>query len=218
MTQEKKHNLFKKYLNFGLGLLYLLFVSLDFFPPADTSVIKYCFVWGCIAYVLIIKDDSLYPSDWSYVIRALFLTTIADFILLFTSQFVYGISIFCFVQLCYIRRLIDKKIFTYYCLCLLGLILILWVGGSLSPLIFAALIYAVLIFSHLIATFFTHAPVKKRLLQVGIICFIICDISVALYNRFPSYSPIYLYASLTMWTFYAPALYCISHSIIEKAA
>lgn len=216
MTDTKKHERLKKLIDLWLLILYALFIFLDFFTVIDTSIIKYSFVWACIGYILITKEDSLHINDWKFVLYGFFLIAIADFFLLFTNYFLLGIYLFCLVQLCYLRRLNTKKQYNLILVVIAILSLFIWTQFLVSHLTFAAILYALLLLGHFLSTFWTKKPVKKHLLQIGMIGFVICDISVALYNRLPSYDPLYLLSSLTMWTFYAPALYCISHSVLEK--
>ena len=86
--------------------IYLAFLSLDVFFPEfwGSSLLKYVGIFLCSIYAY-----QKYHND-SMLILALFLTFLADTILVWTTWEIVGVYVFCFAQLMHLLRLSKAKL------------------------------------------------------------------------------------------------------------
>ena len=202
---------FHLFLLVGIGVLYVWFLSLDVFAlprSLPSRYLKYASVVFCFLLAGSFHFSSANKKDSKYVVIALFFTLIADVFLLFTTQRLTGVLVFCFVQLVYLKRY-DNRFF----LTGLGLVSVsnlVYIFSGFSALHVAAGLYAVLIVLCFSATFFgvaarAFSAFRLRCVRSAMVLFILCDVHVALYNYIGSTSPYYRVVTVAMWLFYLPS-------------
>lgn len=182
-------------LNICLGLI---FIYLDIFNY-DSNIVKYFTIINNFIYLIINQVNK------KAILASLF-TVIADYFLLFTNYYVFGISCFIIVQYCYMELLDYKTTNFFY-------ILILF---PLNPLIITTTIYVILSISNLITSFklINHSKHHKYLF-LTILFLLICDIFVSLTNiniqTFACFNKI-------IWIFYLPSqlFFVYSQIVLEK--
>lgn len=209
-----------KSLTFLSIFLYLLFLTLDFISTFNTSFIKYLFLLSCLAYTFFSRTLAQDYWDWQLLMYGLMCTACADIFLLFTSFFSIGIGFFCATQLFYLKRLLTSSHFQYLLtiwivFCFLSLSFFSFYPVTITEIL--AICYALLLLSGTVATFITHAPVHKHILQLAMCLFILCDLNVALFNSLPRTSSLYHFTSIAMWFFYAPSQFLLSRSFLKKS-
>lgn len=177
------------------SILYAAFLIIDlFYSFAElSSMLKFTIVLHCF----------LFSSSFK---KPLFMTIIADFLLLFTSQIFLGVAIFSFAHIFYFQKNMEfvhdyfksKKIFFFiFCFCMFGTALLFF------PELLVYLLYAVCFCLNVFAAVCASkkAPSKKQtLFLIGLFLFIACDVNVVIYNL--TYNPISCYL---IWLFYAPS-------------
>lgn len=98
----------------SLGILYLVFLALDFFggPVIVSSIIKFISIVLCL--VLTVVRTICYQAIVDRILLniAFLFTVIADVFLLFTTEFQYGVIAFCIVQLIYFYRMFSLSRYT----------------------------------------------------------------------------------------------------------
>lgn len=201
-----------------LVIIYTGFMAIDLFSPVlayASSVLKYIGMLLVMALAVVISKSDR-AQDGGLVIAALCFTLAADFFLLFTPYYTVGVAIFCGAQLCYVYRY-QKRVFIPC--------MVLAAGAGAAAVYFAlsgnALVclgvmsgaYALLIFTAAIGAWKSKLPrVNKLLACVGMVCFVLCDMNVAIINTL-RWHPIYRYAVLLIWFFYLPSQMLIALSI-----
>lgn len=100
-------NIISKGIVCSLGILYLVFLALDFFegPVIVASIIKFTSILLCLILTLVRTICYQATADRVLLNVAFAFTVIADVFLLFTSVFEYGVIAFCIVQLIYFYRM-----------------------------------------------------------------------------------------------------------------
>jgi hypothetical protein len=133
---------------------------------------------------------------------ALFLTLLCDFFLLFTDHTLFGVSLFCVVQLVYSYLLSSKKSkATRYCYLILAALPFMYFYIFRGPLVY--LFYASILFSNLVII------IKNRQFKLifAFCLFALCDLNVAAYNLTHN-----LFSLNLIWVFYTPSQLLISLS------
>ena len=199
--------------------LYLSFLTIDIYTIHNStfsSILKYISILLCFILSLLFYQKSTNRKDSRLVCLALLCTLAADVFLLFGLNQIFGVFLFCIVQLIYLRRFsprnfkigayISASIFLFLSICKI-------ISFSLPTLYIIAGLYAYLIIACTISTFFTPLPKFNRTcVQVGMILFMLCDLNVALFNTLPSNSGYYHIAAFSMWLFYLPSQLLLSIS------
>ena len=100
-------NMISKGIVCSLGILYLVFLLLDFFggPVIVSSIIKFISIISCLVVTVVRTLCYQATADRILLNVALLFTVIADVFLLFTTKFEYGVIAFCIVQLIYFYRM-----------------------------------------------------------------------------------------------------------------
>lgn len=205
--------------------IYILFIIIEMiFNKYNITVItvwlKFISVILCLHLASNGKKNSISKKDCRTVVLALIFTAISDFTLLFTQNITVGIFIFCIAHILYIYRYRPKiaKIFTAIYLGTLIACAFLYVTGiNLSYMFFAGCIYAILLITASVSAFFSNLPRhNKKLACTGMVLFVLCDISVLIFNAFIN-TRLYKYSVYAMWIFYLPAQLLIAHSVYKKA-
>ena len=192
--------------------LYLSFLTIDIYIIHNntlSSILKYISILLCFILSLLFYHKSTNKEDSRLVCLGLLFTLAADVFLLFGFHQIFGVFLFCIVQLIYLRRFsprnfkigacISTSVFSF-------LIISIALSFSLPALYIIAGLYAYLIISCTISAF--SAPLSgfnRTCVQIGMILFLFCDLNVALFNTLPRNSGYYHIAAFSMWLFYLPS-------------
>ena len=185
----------KKIFIFVESILYLTFICFDIFTYQKTIYIKYLGIVLCFAYCLINNKGILKLSSLFTLVADYFLLVIDDY-------YEIGVSVFIIVQIffCIYLSKIDKVNFIKFLLfrfLILIVAIILFINNVLHLLYALVLVY----FSNLIISFIESLFTTNKLLKIGLLLFICCDICVGLFNLRIAYD----FASMFMWIFYLPS-------------
>ena len=193
----------KKKLFIGIeAIIYFSFIFLDLYGR-NSIYLKYLGIIICFVYALINKKF--------YISIALFFTVIADyFLLVIDSHYILGVISFIFVQIVYFLYLKKNNCDLFIKIRILIIIIIVLV----SLLFKIDILYCLTLcyFSVLVINCISSYTNKNlRIFSIGLTLFILCDISVGLFNILPS-GTLYTIVSFLMWIFYLPSQVLISLS------
>ncbi len=210
------------------ALLYIAFMLCDIFlnKAELSSTLKFtsivlCFIVTVVFLILNPKNKDCFILSFAFLF-----TVIADVFLLFTDQFLFGVLSFCIVQMIYLYRIhnIAPKLNKYHLWLRLVVTFVTLLIMNLFPievdfLICVTVFYFINFVSNLVLLGFLHrkkhqylnCPVHLTRFFVGMILFILCDVSVGFYNlsyyvnlNYNAYETVVLIASYGMWGFYLP--------------
>ena len=201
------------------GLVYATFLVLDIFWPTyqGVSVLKYAGIFLCLAY-------AHHRSNHDTLLTlALFMTFLADTILIWTTQFVFGIFVFCFAHFFHIIRFTktSPRFLIFYYLIIVSVFLFILLQ-DVPPIYAIAFVYAISLTTNVILSIrlkYHHRKSPAALFAcIGFILFLLCDICVGFQflsgeGVFPQ--AIYAPATYLVWLFYYPSQIFISNSSIE---
>lgn len=209
----------RKFLNFhfiSLLLLWLSFTYIDIFMPEAYKTadrLKFSGILFCLLWVLLHKN-SAEKKDWQLLSLGLAITVFCDYQLLFTKGYTLPLLVFASAHCIYCQRLIPnrKKLFiTLYCVGILAFFVLTSLKNFDAELL-AGIFYTAFLLSDWLSTFFTRHP-HRRLLIVGMTCFVACDFFVLLSNL---NDPMIRRAAIPfMWFFYLPAQYLLTQTVIR---
>lgn len=191
---------------------YLCFLLADLlFAGAGvfSVVLKYIAILLCVAMAISLHRLSWNRRDSALLIAALSLTCIADLFLLILGRPVPGLLAFCAVHVVYIRRY-RPALFPPAAIIVLLLAPASLAAGVLIPgfpaqTVLAGL-YGLLILTVTVCSFWALLPrPNRRLVCIGMVLFLLCDIHVALFNSLSMGNPYFPFAAFLMWFFYLPA-------------
>jgi uncharacterized membrane protein YhhN len=204
-----------------LVVLYIAFIYLDIVSECLLlcKVLKYAADAVCFLIAVLTYRYSFRRDDAGLLILALFFTLIADALFLFAYAFTSGIVCFYFVHLCYIRRYKKKSFIRNFVLALavIAFCTVGFIAGLKLPYVpLLGVVYAVLIVTATGLAFRSNLPqVNKRLAEVGMILFLLCDTNVALSffaSKFGQFNQI---ISTLVWVFYTPSQLFLSLSAVD---
>ncbi len=180
---------------------YLVF-DLNNINSAASSILKWSSI--CICYFIIEGSNTTIKI-------AMFLTVIADFLLVGTQHFELGILIFLFVQLQYYRHIMSLEYYPIDHLALmtiLGGILSLLVNFIIAPInlqVFLAMTYLSTLVTNIILCYKkSYESQNYKILFIALILVVLCDIHVGVTNIFNS-GIWYTFGTIAMWLFYLPS-------------
>ncbi len=196
--------------------IYLAFLTLDIFFPGfwGTSVLKYVGIFLCTIYAY-----QKYHND-NMLILALFLTFLADTILVWTPWEIAGVYVFCFAQLMHLLRLSKAKpeIIGAYAAAL-GLFAAFSIISGLNPLYAICTVYGLELICNLVLANRRYRKNPKdfraRCALYGFAAFIACDLCVALRHlTLDGFLPIEILplVAFLIWVFYYPSQVLIANS------
>jgi hypothetical protein len=184
-----------------------------------SSILKFASIILCLVIATTIRKSPSNLRDANLQVIIFFWTLAADFFLLFTSQFVVGITIFCGAHLTAIlryRRKLFRPALIFFFVAWLVWFAFSYARTSQTPfgaIYFVSIIYAILIITSTVTAFISDQPKKNRWLSsTGMILFLLCDLNVALANVLPEGNAIWFMAEILMWAFYLPAQTLLSLS------
>jgi len=219
-------------------VLYISFLFLDIQGGnyVLSNYIKFTVVALCLLYVFIYGYKN-FDSQLLFLRLALIFTLISDIqlLLLDNYNYFYGVLTFILAQEFHgirISILDNSKVryikdFTvrllYQSLTELAICLLLWVANvQINGLLAASVFYFICMLTNTVRSLKLTVRNKERkdirLLAIGMVLFLLCDINVGLFNLSaflpvgPVYDKIYALSSILMWTFYAPSQVFISLS------
>lgn len=219
-------------------VLYISFLFLDIQGGnyVLSNYIKFTVVALCLLYVFIYGYKN-FDSQLLFLRLALIFTLISDIqlLLLDNYNYFYGVLTFILAQEFHgirISILDNSKVryikdFTvrllYQSLTELAICLLLWVANvQINGLLAASVFYFICMLTNTVRSLKLTVRNKERkdirLLAIGMVLFLLCDINVGLFNLSaflpvgPVYDKIYALSSILMWIFYAPSQVFISLS------
>jgi len=202
------------------GSIYVSFLSLDILFPSSSgsSIIKYTGIFLCLiyAYQRSRKDHLL--------ILALLFTLLADTILVWTNQFVFGIFVFCFAHFFHMTRFAKtspKFLLMFY---LIVVSIFLFATLHDIPAVYAiAFVYAMSLLTNVFLSIRWYRHDRKNphafAAAIGFILFLLCDTSVAIqhFSDQGVFTPfLFPIATYLVWLFYYPSQVLISNSSTLK--
>ena len=184
------------------SIIYLTFIIFDLFH-INSIYLKYLGIFLCFLFAFLNKKK--------YISNALLFTLIADYFLLIKDEhYLIGVSSFLLVQTIYFFYLKNNncELFKKVRVLIYALILTFSIIFKLDVLYFLVLIYFSTLVLNTVSSFTSR---DLRIFSIGLTLFILCDVSVGLFNILP-YGRVYLIVSLLMWVFYLPSQVLISLS------
>jgi len=195
----------------ALAVIYAVMVCLNtnFAFSLINRTFKYAGVSVCFLTAVAAYKVSFNRDDAKLLVWALLFTLVSDALLLFASAPELGVLSFLIVHLLYIRRY-KKKSFKR------NLILALaaasfsaagfWASFSFPYILLLGAVYAVFIFTSTILAFRSNLPpINKRLAEIGMVLFLLCDLNVAISFLAQSGSLVQWIAGNLEWIFYIPS-------------
>lgn len=201
VAKFKQHNPKPSYWQKAIYLLlaiYLIFLGLDLFVPGSgtvSSALKWLSIWLIFlaqAYAFVFDKR----AGWEWALAA-GLTVLADYFLLFTIRWSWGIAFYILAQFCRLYQQ-NKRTASRLAICLLvaGIVLSRFFVAFIS----LGVIYAVLLIANSILAFES----KQMKLIWAYVLFILCDLSVLGMN-FSPWSWLQGLTAWTCWLFYLPS-------------
>ena len=200
--------------------IYVGFLTLDIFFPDywGSALLKYTGVFLCVVYAY-----KKYRND-TKLILALFLTLLADTVLVWTDMTVLGVFIFCFAQFMHFLRLtrLSKKHLGAFTLVISLLTIVSAFHGDRIIYSLAALYGGLLISNLAMSASRFHEDrqnICARCAFYGFIAFICCDFCVGLrYVMLDGAVPadILPVVAVLVWAFYYPSQVLLANSSLHK--
>ncbi|BBF43190.1 hypothetical protein lbkm_1877 [Lachnospiraceae bacterium KM106-2] len=206
------------------GIIYVLFLFLDLTGKrADLSEwLKYSGILLCFFYLLAIKRVQSDHHELCCARLGMAGTLLADYCLLLHDYETIGVLCFIMVQSIYLYRFYTGKAFGIeLCKNILAAIGVICLFYFVRIPIDFLLVITVVYFLSLVHNV-VIAIRKSRILGMGMVLFLLCDLNVGLYN-IRSYvetsgliNELVTMSSHLMWAFYLPSQVLISLSMEEK--
>ena len=200
--------------------IYVGFLTLDIFFPGywGSALLKYTGVFLCVVYAY-----KKYRND-TKLILALFLTLLADTVLVWTDMTVLGVFIFCFAQFMHFLRLtrLNKKHLGAFTLIISLLTIVSAFRGDEIIYSLAALYGGLLISNIAMSTSRFREDrqnICARCAFYGFIAFLGCDLCVGLrYVMLDGAMPadILPIIAVLVWAFYYPSQVLLANSSLHK--
>ena len=200
--------------------IYVGFLTLDIFFPGywGSALLKYTGVFLCVVYAY-----KKYRND-TKLILALFLTLLADTVLVWTDMTVLGVFIFCFAQFMHFLRLtrLNKKHLGAFTLVISLLTIVSAFRGDEIIYSLAALYGGLLISNIAMSTSRFREDrqnICARCAFYGFIAFLGCDLCVGLrYVMLDGAMPadILPIIAVLVWAFYYPSQVLLANSSLHK--
>lgn len=200
--------------------IYIGFLTLDIFFPNywGSALLKYTGIFLCVVYAY-----KKYRND-TKLILALFLTLLADTVLVWTDMTVLGVFIFCFAQFMHFLRLtrLSKKHLGAFTLVISLLTIVSAFHGDRIIYSLATLYGGLLISNLAMSASRFHEDrqnICARCAFYGFIAFICCDFCVGLrYVMLDGAVPadILPVVAVLVWAFYYPSQVLLANSSLYK--
>ena len=191
-------------------IIYLYFLAGDLFG-FDTSLIKYAGIVLCFVRAVYKKNR--------IIALAFGLTLISDFFLLILNRYyVVGVCVFILIQMTYLYFLYREECNLYFILRGLMLaagLLLLITNKQINVLYAVTLFYFINLLGNTLSSF---SNPKLRMMSLGFVLFVCCDICVGLNNLLQP-DVLHRIVNFSMWFFYLPSqvLICLgSEKVLKK--
>lgn len=197
------------------SIIYVSFLILDIIFPNSLPVtlLKITGIIFCVIYSYI-----KFPKD-KFLTAALLLTLFADIILATNNVSVFGVTIFCFVQLAHIFRLSSYKVHTFIIVLIAdAFVYLVSVFNDANPLYALVGIYGLGMFMNIFLSgkwYFFRRSQASLAAFLGFLLFLACDLCVAVsfVSNIGAIPPFWQgLMSYAAWAFYYPAQILISNS------
>lgn len=228
MKLKNNKSIILKLLLIIILLLYFAFLYMDIFSIksiVSSNKLKFLSMILVLFICFIIGKNSISSKDTMLLQIGVFITVIADvFLLLFNKHYILGIGLFCIVQILYFIRYSSnnpKVILRNFSIIFITLFFIYTIVNQLLVkidfLVLISFYYAIclLLSSYRAISLYNkknYSRLNINLIALGMILFLLCDISVALYNitkfiHISNQSTTLLsnISSVSMWMFYLPS-------------
>lgn len=171
--------------------------------------INFYFVVACLCCAAFSFFFCTSKKDWVWLNAGLLFTVISDYFLVLYDMHLPGVAVFCFTHYCYAMRVMNVSLKVA---ARVFFVLLLWVVVlfSTSALYVLAGTYAVLFVASLWLNYRHRNKPNGKIILVGLILFMLCDINVLLYNV-PGNFP---FAQSLIWVFYLPSQMLLAVSAI----
>jgi len=183
------------------------------------DLIKFTAVIICFCIAATGGRNVLNKRDSRFLLTAMLLTVFADFFLLVVYIYPVGILFFCAVQTCYNVRFGGTRVIKVLLLTLILPVAFFAVHGDI--LVTFSLLYAqlfVLSYWRMLVALRkkTYPAPNNLLIFLGMTAFVLCDISVAIWNLggmgIITNPSVVGFAGDAIWLFYAPSQVCLALS------
>ena len=201
-------------------ILYIWFMYMDIYDiqsSISSDGLKFLSMILVFIVSLLTRDDALSYKDLHLLQIGLFTTLIADLILLILdSHYVLGIFLFSIVQMLYSFRYEFRNLkltIRNFIIIFLGLSIAYFILNrlviDLDFIWIMGIFYAYCLLNSVAKAFKAYRykiypKPNRHMVLIGMILFLLCDISVAMYNVFNE-GLLYNISSISMWLFYLPS-------------
>ena len=235
MKSKNSKSMILKFLLAIILFLYFAFLCIDIFgikSLVSSNKIKFLSMILVLFICLIIGKNSISRRDAFLLKLGISITLIADILLLLLNiHYIWGIGLFCIVQILYFIRYSGsdpKIIIRNFSIIFITLFFIYTIVNlyivKIDSLVLIAFYYAICLLSSTYRALSLYknqkySQVNIKMISVGMILFLLCDINVALYNIIGLVAISSKYINLlknlsyvSMWLFYLPSQVLLSLS------
>ncbi|MCL2754076.1 MAG: lysoplasmalogenase family protein [Defluviitaleaceae bacterium] len=188
----------------------------------ERDIIKLTVVVICFIIAFMGKKSAINRKDHFLLVLALLATVAADYFLLIPRNYVIGVAVFCFAHIFYVLRFGGAKSWRLLPLALPLPVILLFLNHDILIVVASAyLSLFMLSYSTMIhaVRHKKYPPINNILIFAGMTLFVLCDISVVIFNAgmhgFYNNLAIETFAEHIIWLFYAPAQICLAISARE---
>lgn len=202
-------------------ILYIVFLTFDC-ASVDLSgaaaYVKFASILLCVAMSILIFIENK-NLEALFIMLGLSFTLTADYYLIFTDRYIYGVISFIIVQVIYLNKLLWSKKLKYK-IGFIVLIFMLWniamllIKGIyvLEPIAVLALLYIVTFLTNIAiaaVTLYKKRTIENKIFLAALILFLMCDLNVGLVNIDTAQLSFSLSVSnlnyILIWFFYLPS-------------
>lgn len=205
-----------------IGFLAIEFLNLHIYSKISTYL-KYLTIILCYIISIFIGEDGYDRRDRGLLQLARFLTVVSDYFLLIATNIKAGVVVFIFVQIVYIIRhnrmrskYLDSLVFLVITAITLGLMSLVSdlsrVTSINRNILFLGFIYGSILCTSVFVSIRTlerskYNPITEIFIALGMILFLLCDVSVAIYNITENmpYERVQNIVHIAIWFFYLPS-------------
>lgn len=202
-------------------ILYIVFLTLDCASvdlSSAAAYVKFASILFCAAMSILIFIENK-TIEGLFIMLGLSFTLAADYYLIFTDRYIYGIISFIIVQVIYLNKLLWSKKLKYK-IGFIVLIFMLWniamllIKGIyvLEPIAVLALLYIVTFLTNIAiaaVTLYKKRTIENKMFLAALILFLMCDLNVGLVNIDTAQLSFSLSVSnlnyILIWFFYLPS-------------
>ncbi|MBQ3601504.1 MAG: hypothetical protein II992_09950 [Lachnospiraceae bacterium] len=193
---------------FSIVLCYAAFLYMDFFTTNKTHVLKYVTIFLLILFYFLENGLEILCIDPIRRVTgiSLCLAFVADYFLLLTYDYIWGIGLFCLVQICNLLQL--RQI--YECkICIMEHIVNFFIGIYIAMIHYRTYMFIILVICYFLLSvgnlfyawrLYINKSKKIRFLAISISLLALCDLNVALWNVFG-----FVLCGNLIWLFYIPS-------------